>query len=57
MLNKLITKVVGSRNDRLVRKMGKIVGKTNDLEESGKARSREERKALSTKLRERHAGG
>ena len=57
MLNKLITKVVGSRNDRLVRKMGKIVHKTNELEESVKALSDDELKAKTAELRQRHENG
>ena len=57
MLNKLITKIVGSRNDRLVKKMGKAVHKINALEESAKALTNEELKAKTTEFRERHQGG
>jgi preprotein translocase subunit SecA len=57
MLNKLITKIVGSRNDRLVKKMGKAVHKINALEESAKALTDEELKAKTTEFRERHQGG
>ena len=57
MLNKLITKFVGSRNDRLVRKMAKAVYKINDLEESTKALSDDELKARTLELRQRHENG
>ena len=57
MLNKLITKVVGSRNDRLVKKMGKAVHKINELEESTKALSDAELMAKTIELRNRHEGG
>ena len=57
MLNKIITRVVGSRNERLVRKMGKAVQKVNDLEDSVKALSDEEMLAKTPELRQRHADG
>lgn len=57
MLNKLITKMVGSRNDRLVRKMGKYVQQINDLEESVKALSDDELKAKTGAFRQRCAEG
>ena len=57
MLNKLITKIVGSRNDRLVKKMGKIVQLTNDLEPSVQGLSNEGLKAKTVELRERHQQG
>jgi preprotein translocase subunit SecA len=57
MLNKIITKVVGSRNERLVRKMGKAVQKINDLEDSVKALSDEEMLAKTPEMRQRHADG
>ncbi len=57
MLNKLITKIVGSRNERLVKKMGKVVQTINDLEESVKALSDEQLKAKTVELRQRHADG
>jgi len=57
MLNKLITKMVGSRNDRLVKKMGKIVHKINELEESVKELSDEEIKAKTAEYRERCTNG
>ena len=57
MLNTLITKIVGSRNDRLVKKMGKAVQKINDLEESIKTLSDAEIKAKTPELRQRHEAG
>jgi preprotein translocase subunit SecA len=57
MLNKLITKVVGSRNERLVKKMGKAVERINALEESVKALSAEQMRAQTAELRQRHATG
>ncbi|MEE4218954.1 MAG: DEAD/DEAH box helicase, partial [Xanthomonadales bacterium] len=57
MLNKIITKIVGSRNDRLVKKMSKIVAKVNAFEDDVKALSDEELKAKTPELRERHANG
>ena len=57
MLNKLITKVVGSRNERLVKKMSKAVAKINAFEDACKALSDEELMAKTAELRERHANG
>jgi preprotein translocase subunit SecA len=57
MLNKLITKIVGSRNERLVKKMGKAVAAINAFEEPIKALSDEQLKARTAELRQRHADG
>jgi len=57
MLNSLITKIVGSRNERLVKKMGKAVAQINALEESIQALSDEALKAKTADLRQRHADG
>ena len=57
MLNKLITKFVGSRNERLVKKMGKAVQKINDLEEQTKKLSDEELKAKTLEYRQRVTDG
>ena len=54
MLNKLITKFIGSRNERLVKKMGKVVNQVNDLEPSIKNLSDQELKAKTAQLRSRH---
>jgi preprotein translocase subunit SecA len=57
MLNKLITKIVGSRNERLVKKMAKAVQQINELEESFHSLSDEELKGKTAQLRSRHEGG
>jgi preprotein translocase subunit SecA len=57
MLNKLITSFVGSRNERLVKKMGKAVDRINAFEASVQALSDEQMKAKTAELRERHLGG
>ena len=57
MLNKLITSLVGSRNERLVKKMGKAVGQINALEESVQALSDEQLKAKTAELRQRYNDG
>jgi preprotein translocase subunit SecA len=57
MLNKLITKIVGSRNERLIKNMGRTVVQINALEESVKALSDDEMKARTVELRRRHEEG
>jgi preprotein translocase subunit SecA len=57
MLNKLFTKILGSRNERLVKKMGKTVAQINDLEPSIQALSDAELKARTEQLRKRHQDG
>ncbi len=57
MLNKLFTKILGSRNERLVKKMGKAVGQINDLEPTMQALSDAELKAKTVELRQRHENG
>ena len=57
MLNNLFTKIVGSRNDRLVKKMDKTVLKINDLEDSTKALSDAEIAAKTPEFRQRHEAG
>jgi preprotein translocase subunit SecA len=57
MLNKLITKVVGSRNERLVKKMGKTVQKINSLEESLTALTDDDILARTAEFRKRHQDG
>jgi preprotein translocase subunit SecA len=57
MLNKLITSFIGSRNDRLVKKMGKFVHKINDLEQSIKALTDVELTEKTSEFRQRHEGG
>ena len=57
MLNKLITKIVGSRNERLVKKMGKVIAQVNNLEPSVQKLSDDELKARTIELRNRHKEG
>jgi len=57
MLNALFTKIFGSRNDRLVKKMGRVVDQVNEFEDAIKALSDEELKAKTTEFRERFANG
>ena len=57
MLNKIFTKVLGSRNERLVKKMSKLVARVNEFEDAVKALSNEELKAKTGELRQRHADG
>ena len=57
MLNNIFTKIVGSRNDRLVKKMDKTVQKINDLEESTKTLSDADIAAKTPVLRQRHEAG
>lgn len=57
MLNSLITKVIGSRNDRLVKKMGQEVKKINELETSAQALTDEELKARTAQYKDRYLNG
>jgi preprotein translocase subunit SecA len=57
MLNTLFTKLIGSRNDRLVKKMHKSVAQINDLEAEMQKLSDDELKSLTVKLRQRHEAG
>jgi len=57
MLNSLITKVFGSRNERVVKKMSRDVQQINDLEESVQALSDQELTAKTAELRNRHQEG
>ena len=57
MLNDLITKVFGSRNERLVKKMSRVVGEINELEESLKSLTDEQLKAKTAAFRKRHKDG
>jgi len=53
----LLKKVFGSRNDRLVKQLGREVRRINAIEPSMKALSDDELKALSAKLKARAQGG
>ncbi|MFC1778101.1 preprotein translocase subunit SecA, partial [Pseudomonadota bacterium] len=57
MLNALFTKLFGSRNERIVKKMGKVVDQVNALEDTIKALSDEDLKAQTAKLRQRFTDG
>jgi preprotein translocase subunit SecA len=57
MLNKLFTTILGSRNERLVKKMGKAVAQINAIEPAMQALSDEELRSRTTELRQRHADG
>ncbi len=57
MLNALFTKLFGSRNERIVKKMGKTVDLVNALEDEIKALSDEDLKAQTAKLRQRFTDG
>ena len=57
MLNKLITKFIGSRNERLVKKLGKVIHQVSDHEPLIKNLSDEELKAKTAELRSRQQDG
>ncbi|WP_445776320.1 preprotein translocase subunit SecA [Shewanella sp.] len=57
MLGKLLTKVFGSRNDRTLKNLGKIVAKINALEADYEKLSDEELKAKTDEFRKRLEGG
>ena len=57
MLSKILRKVIGTRNDRQLRRMGRFVTKVNELEPSMSSKSDEELRALTDTLKARHADG
>jgi preprotein translocase subunit SecA len=57
MLNKLITKVFGSRNERLIKKMGKFVQQVNAFEPAIQVLSDEQLKAKTTEFKSRLTQG
>jgi len=57
MLNKLFTTFLGSRNERLIKKMGKVVAQINALEPTVRTLSDEALAAKTLELREKYAGG
>jgi len=57
MINSLLTRVFGSRNDRLLRQLNRIVAKINALEPELEKLSDAELQAKTPALRERIAGG
>ncbi|MEZ8148559.1 preprotein translocase subunit SecA [Enterovibrio norvegicus] len=57
MLSKLITKVIGSRNDRTLRRLRKVVNEINKLEPQFEAYGDDELKAKTAEFRQRIAQG
>ncbi|OOZ42602.1 preprotein translocase subunit SecA [Solemya elarraichensis gill symbiont] len=57
MMAKLLSKIFGSRNDRLVKRMRKTVAQINQLEPQFEALSDEQLKAKTGEFRERHEAG
>ena len=57
MLATLVKKIIGSRNDRQLKRMGKLVKKINALEESLSALSDEELRAKTQEFRDRFQQG
>ncbi len=57
MITKLLTKIFGSRNDRILKKLGKAVLEINDLEEGVSQLDDEALKAKTVEFRERIAKG
>ncbi len=57
MLNAQFTKLFGSRNERVVKKMGRVVDRVNTFEDAGKALSDEELKAKTAEFLKRFANG
>jgi len=57
MLNALFTKLFGSRNERVVKKMGRIVDRVNTFEDAITALSDEQLKAKTVEFRKRFADG
>ncbi|HIG89093.1 MAG TPA: hypothetical protein EYQ04_03895, partial [Candidatus Thioglobus sp.] len=53
IINKFIAKIVGSRNDRLIKKLYKTVEQINDLESSLQALSDEELSAKTNFFKDR----
>ena len=57
MLGKIVTKIFGSRNDRTIRRMRKIVGEINKLEPEFEKLTDDELKAKTNEFRERLKNG
>ncbi len=57
MFNRLLTSLFGSRNERVVRQLGKLVGRINDLEPDQQALSDEQLAGTTAALRARLAAG
>lgn len=57
MLGKILKTVVGTKNDRELKRMNKLVAKVNALEESTKKLSDDEIKARAAQFKQRHKDG
>ncbi len=57
MLKRLITRIVGSRNDRLLKQLHKDVVRINELEQDVQALTDEQLKARTDEFKQRHADG
>ncbi len=57
MFNSLLTRIIGSRNDRLLRQLDRIVAKTNALEAQMHALSDADLQAKTDEFKRRHAEG
>ncbi len=57
MFNSLLTRIIGSRNDRLLRQLDRIVAKTNALEAQMQALSDAELQAKTEEFKRRHGEG
>ncbi|MGO1720606.1 MAG: preprotein translocase subunit SecA, partial [Luteimonas sp.] len=57
MLNRLLTSVFGSRNERLLKQLEKLIGRINGLEEQMQALSDEELQAKTPEFQKRIADG
>src|SRR6056297_835290 len=57
MLKSLITKLVGSRNERLLKQLGKDIHQINELEAQTQQLSDDQLKAKTAEFRQRHADG
>jgi len=57
MFSKIFKAVFGSKNDRELKRMGKVVAKINGLEQEYEALSEEALKAKTAEFRERHLNG
>ncbi|MBY6205173.1 preprotein translocase subunit SecA [Halomonas denitrificans] len=57
MLKRLITRIVGSRNDRLLKQLHKDVARINELEADVQALTDDQLKAKTDEFKQRHADG
>ena len=57
MLNRFLTSIFGSRNERVLRQLGKMVNQINALEPQYQALSDEELRAKTDEFRERLKNG